>query len=159
MNREYVELVRQIEAQRAEIERLKTHDALRTSEGTWTPTVTQGVGVAVTVTAASYRIVGKICHTEVILKVTGAGTGGVLIIIGGQPAIIQPTNILAEFLPIGICGVFDVGTAFYYGFVTPQTATDWRLRDSNTQNHMGVNPNFALANGDYINFTATYLVA
>lgn len=126
--------------------------------GTWTPTVTQSGSVAVTVTYATYKIRGRACHVEVQLDITGSGTGGNAIIIGGQPAAIQPTHTGAT-VPIGISIVSDTGTANYLGLLTANAASAWRIYDTNTRGQIGVNPNFALANTDIIIFNATYDLA
>lgn len=127
--------------------------------GTWTPTVTQSGSVTVTVTFATYKIRGRVVHTEIRLDVTGSGTGANDIVIGGQPAAIQPTHVPTQIFPLGNCVVRDSGTADYFGFVVPQSATDWRLKDSNTRGSIGTNPNFALANGDVITLNCTYDLA
>ena len=127
---------------------------------TWTPTITQSGAVAATVTRARYKIVNKICHTEVSLAVTAAGTAANAIVIGGQPAAIQPSySYTPGGFPIGVAQVVNAGTATYVANVATLTATTFQFRAGATDNWVGVNPNFALANGDFIFFTATYEVA
>ena len=126
---------------------------------TWTPTVTQSGAVAATVTRARYKIVNKICHTEVSLALTAAGTGNNIIVIAGQPSAIQASYLHANGFPVGICAVIDSGTAAFAGTVNVIAATQWQFRYSNGNGYIGVDPNFALANGDFILFTATYEVA
>jgi len=125
---------------------------------TWTPTVDQGGAVAATVTRARYKVVNKICYTEVSLAVTAAGVAANNIVIAGQPAAIQSAYNQAAF-PIGVGSVTDTGTAWYGGLLVANGATSWVVLDPSTGNFIGTNPNFALANGDFILFTATYEVA
>ena len=127
---------------------------------TWTPTVTQSGAVAATVTRARYKIVNKICHTEVSLAATAAGTGANDIVIGGQPAAIQPAYSEGTYgFPIGIGTVVDAGAAVYGGILLALTATTFVILYPSSNLRIGTNPNFALANGDFIFFTATYEVA
>src|SRR5512138_2983596 len=70
----------------------------------WTPTVTQSGAVTVTVTYARYCLVGKVCHVQARLAVTGSGTETNAIVIGGQPAAIQPRYSGAS--------VYVLGTAY-----------------------------------------------
>jgi hypothetical protein len=127
---------------------------------TWTPTVTQSGAVAATVTRARYKIINKLCHVEVSLAVTAAGTAANDIVIAGQPAAMQPAYPYAtNGFPIGVALITDTGTAYYSGILLALTTTDFRVTDPSTNQNIGTNPNFALANGDFIFFTATYEVA
>ncbi len=123
----------------------------------WTPTVDQGGAVNVTVDEAKYALIGKICHVQAKLTVTGAGTGGNSIIIGGQPAAIQPA--LTSGAPAGTGIVVDTGTASYPGILSIVGATTWYIIDAGTRNYVGLNPNIALGNTDVILFSAVYRVA
>ena len=123
---------------------------------TWTPTVTQSGAVAATVTRARYKIVNKICHTEVSLAMTAAGTITNDIVIGGQPGAIQPSS---TGLVIGSFMVNDSGTGFYIGVVFSTAVDGWKLYANGEVGGVGTTPNFALANGDTIRLTATYEVA
>jgi hypothetical protein len=127
--------------------------------GTWTPTVTQSGSVAVSVAYATYKVRGRTCHVEARLTVTGSGTGGNDIVIGGAPAAIQPTNVGANLSPIGVAIVEDAATAYYSGLVITYGAADWRVREANTRGICGTNPNFALASGDDIVINCTYDLA
>ena len=49
----------------------------------WTPTVTQSGSVTVTVTRAKYKLINKVCHLNVLLAITGAGTANNAIVIAG----------------------------------------------------------------------------
>ena len=126
---------------------------------TWTPTVTQSGAVAATVTRARYKIVNKICHTEVSLAVTAAGTAANAITIAGHPAAIQPAYSHASGFPIGTAVIINTSTATYTGIVVATQATQFGFRYTVAEGWIGVNPNFALANGDFIFFSSTYEVA
>lgn len=125
---------------------------------TWTPTVDQNGAVAATVTQARYKIVNKICHTEVQLDVTAAGNATQPIIIGGQPAAIQAAWTDDQSI-LGTGKVLNTGTAHYIGVVRAVDVQDWRVITNGLNNYVGVTPDFALANGDVININATYEVA
>lgn len=128
----------------------------------WTPTITQSVAVAVTVGRAKYIVDGngKKVHIFGELIVTGAGVAGNAIVIGGMAAAIRPTGLsFASLSTLGTGCVLDTGTAVYYALLVAQTASDWRLRDSNTRGEIGVNPNFALAATDIITFRGSYEIA
>lgn len=81
--------------------------------GPWTaftPTLTQGVAVGVTVNRARYRTLGKTAHLEVQLTVTGAGTAA-------NPVIVSVPSSLAVAHVVGmLVGNFvllDNGTQWY----------------------------------------------
>ena len=114
----------------------------------WTPTVTQSGAVAATVTKGRYKIIAGICFVEVYLDITAAGTGGNAIKIGGQPAAIQQG--VNSILGVGI--VTDAGIAPYAANLYVVGATDWEFLHFTTLNFVGVDPNFALAAGDIIQF-------
>lgn len=124
----------------------------------WTPTVTQGVAVAVTVTEAKYCIIGKIGTAYCKLAVTGAGTSGGGITVSGQPAAMQPA-LVGDNTVIGTGMVLKSGVANYVGAVVPISATQWKLLAHAQGDYVGSQPTFALANGDKIAFTATFRVA
>jgi hypothetical protein len=126
------------------------------SAGTWTPTVTQSGSVAVTVNSARYRIQGKLCHVQARLTITGSGTAGNGIIIGGQPSAIQAVSseiIIGHFL------LLDAGTAYYIGAIRAVTATNWQFFAHLEASSVGADPSFALAPGDVIYFAGTYELA
>lgn len=122
----------------------------------WTPTVTQGVAVSVTVTEAVYSIIGKTCHVQVQLTITSAGTSGQVIFIGGLPIAARPV-IYGSEAAVGTGFVTDTGTLLYVGTVRANAATTFIFQDNNTALVVGLG--FALANGDKIGFNATYRVA
>lgn len=152
----YQELVRQISSLQKQVDGLIKPEVGRWID--WTPTVTQSVAVAVTVNVAKYLVSDddKV-NAYAELTVTGAGTGGNNILIGGIPAAVQPAGlILGTISTIGIVQIYDTGTSFYLGQVVPSAATSWGLRDSSTRNLMGALPNFALAAQDVISLRVSY---
>jgi hypothetical protein len=127
--------------------------------GTWTPTITQSGSVAVTINRATYSIHhGRLCHVEVSLSVTAAGTAANAIVIGGQPAAIQPVGNGDAMSVIGVANVMDSGTAYYSGPVVALSAAGWQIYAHNGA-AIGVSPNIALANGDAIGLKADYEIA
>ena len=125
----------------------------------WTPTVTQDVAVAATVTEAKYTVIGKVCHIYARLAITGAGTGNNPILISGYPTAVTPAW-KDQDASVGTCMIVDNGTGLYPGMVTTDgTGANFVLRDANTGAPLGQAPNFALANNDSIGFSATYRVA
>jgi hypothetical protein len=122
------------------------------TQGTWTPTITQSGAVTGTVNTASYRIIDKLCTVHIRISVTGSGTIGNGIVIGGQPTAIQPTaeTLLGTFL------LLDAGTAYYVGAVRAVTATNWQMFSHNQGSSVGANPSFALASGDAIYMVLNY---
>lgn len=139
------------------IEEYATHFYTRDGWRDWTPTVTQLGNVTVTVDRAKYVVIGNTVHIMAELRVTGAGTAGNAIEIGGIPTAVQPSGLIALGVStIGTCSVLDQGVAVYYGFTVVQTASTFRLRDSNTRGEIGSNPNFALANTDVITLRGSY---
>lgn len=119
----------------------------------WTPTVTQSGSVTVTVTAAEYKLSqGKVdiyCH----LTVTGTGTAGNDILVGGWPAAIAPSPT-PVYWPVGTGVIVDSGTEAYEGVVSINDVdtTKIALRSPTTNDWIGSNPSFALASSDQILF-------
>jgi hypothetical protein len=122
--------------------------------GTWTPTITQGVGVTGTINLATYRLTGKICTVHVHITILSPGTSGQQIVIGGQPAIIQPAN---ETLA-GVSMIFDSGVGFYVGIIRVVGGTDWRFYHHSSSSAMGGSPSFGLVNPDSVAFSGTYAI-
>ena len=121
----------------------------------WTPTITQSGNVTVTVNYARYVVLAQSVIVRAKLTVTGSGTAGNAVVIGGIPTAIQPANSGGLSI-IGIGNIQDSGTAQYVGALWANTASDWRLIAHNQTNFVGVTPSFALANGDIIGFQAAY---
>lgn len=120
--------------------------------GTWTPTVNQGGAVTCTVNHARYRVREKMAFVNLRVTITSAGVIGNGIIIGGQPAAIQP---VAETL-LGVSMLLDSGTAYYAGAVRAVTATNWQIFAHQGASSVGASPSFALASGDVIYMELAY---
>lgn len=126
---------------------------------TWTPTVTQSGSVTVTVNFAKYKIIDKVCFVSVRLTVTGSGTSGNDITIGGQPAAMQSVNTGAEAI-IGYGLVKRNGITFRVGDVVATGATSWKFIVDNDAYYLGSGGSaFGLAANDTININACYEVA
>lgn len=119
----------------------------------WTPTVDQGGAVAVTVTFARYAVLGDTVHIRGELAVTGAGTGGNNIIIGGLPGALSPAYVTGD---VGTFRVLDAGTAHYVGVLIIASATTFFGRAHNNGSPIGTTPSFALAAGDVIYFQGAW---
>ncbi len=138
------------------IERLETQIE-RGRRVNWTPTITQSGSVTITSSDCWYIIRDKICHLRAELVVTGSGSAGNNIVIGGIPTAAQPANLAANTASLGRAIVYDSGTAVYLGFVVPNSAaSSFVMRDTNTRNIIGTS--FALANNDRITITCNYEV-
>lgn len=124
----------------------------------WTPTVTQSGSVAVTVNRAKYMVLAQLALVFAEMTVTGAGTAGTGIVIGGIPSAVQPTGLLvADNSVLGDCLVHDVSAANrVYGFVVANSLTGWKVKSSFTNADIGNSPNFALAAGDLISIRLWY---
>src|SRR5215210_6522373 len=59
----------------------------------WTPTLTQGAPVTVTVVLARYTTVGKTAFVQFQLTLSTAGTANTQIVLGGIPAAIAPRTV------------------------------------------------------------------
>lgn len=127
----------------------------RDSWQNWTPTVTQGVAVGITVDYARYVVLANTVIVQARLAITSAGTAGNAIVIGGIPAAVAPVRGGTFLDVIGTMIVQDTGTAYYHGGLVSSGVTNWVAMAHNGA-QIGVAPNFALANGDYIGIQATY---
>lgn len=121
----------------------------------WTPTITQGVGVTITVTRARYTVIGGLVVIQGQVVATSAGTATQPIVIGGIPAGILPAGVTVS-TPIGVGTVLDQGVGIYAGILRTPSSTTFDIIYPSTNNIIGITPNFALANTDIISFRATY---
>lgn len=124
----------------------------------WTPTVTQSGAVTVTVTQAKYTKIGTLVVLDVSLAVTGSGTIANDIVIGGLPAACAPATTSNQ-KTVGSGLITDTGTAFYPASVVAVSSSTFKLVADSQNGYVGSNPSFALANGDFISFVATYAAA
>jgi len=148
-----MELVKQINNLQRQVNNLIKPEVGRWVD--WTPTVTQGVAVTVTVTYARYVVMDNTVIMVARLGVTSAGTGGSNIVIAGLPTAIQVANTDA----LGVIGtgvISDTGVATYQGALIAAGANDLRVIAHNTSAYIGTSPSFALASEDVISFQAAY---
>jgi hypothetical protein len=116
----------------------------------WTPTITQGVGVTCTITYARYCLIGPLCYICANLAVTSAGTGANDIKIGGLPKTPAANG------SYGTGWINDNGTGWYSGAALYVEANVFKFRCHLETDDVGSDPNFALANNDAILFFALY---
>lgn len=125
----------------------------------YTPTLTQGVGLAKTVNYAKYVQIRKTVFLQVVMTATGAGLGGTITVScpsGLVPVTASDTRALGDFL------IKDTGTAWYSGtamaYATSPVTIAGLAYGSN--NNMGANtPVFTVAVGDVISISVQYEVA
>jgi hypothetical protein len=121
---------------------------------TYTPTITQSVAVAKTVTYAKYRKYGGAVEVLVFLTCTGAGTITNVITVS-----LPATSITSTELTIGAGRIVDAGVNSYPVLVQIASTTTVKFLQSDAAtpaNYVGIVPNFALGNTDTIAFFATY---
>jgi hypothetical protein len=122
----------------------------------WTPTVTQGVAVTITVNEAKYCIIGKVCHYYADISIKGPGTSGNDIVISGLPAAARPAWLGA--IPVGPARMVDANPGtLYVGALIIISATTFKV-SVDRMGQAGTNPNFALANGDDLRFSGTHRI-
>ncbi len=123
---------------------------------TFAPTVTQSGAVSLTVTFARYIVLANTVIVQARLAITGAGTGNNAIVIAGLPTAILPGNTVASEHVVGTGLVNDVGTLFYQGALVYVGVNDFRMQAHGVTGVIGITPNFALANGDFIGFQGSW---
>jgi hypothetical protein len=127
---------------------------------TYVPTLAQGAtaNIAKTVSMARYcRIAGRTIVVAVRLAPTGAGTNGAII---SCSCPVPPFYTAADVFPVGPAHYQDSGTAQYPMLATLNTSVFTFIRcDTVVSNYVGADPTFAIANGDLLNFSATYEAA
>jgi hypothetical protein len=122
----------------------------------WTPTVTQGVAVTITVNEAKYCIIGKVCHYYADISIKGPGTSGNDIVISGLPAAARPAWLGA--IPVGPARMVDANPGtLYVGALIIISATTFKV-SVDRMGQAGTNPNFALADGDDLRFSGTHCI-
>jgi hypothetical protein len=127
--------------------------------GTWTaftPTLTQGATISITVNSARYAKIGRLAVVFIQLTASSAGTAGGGIIIGAIPAAIAPLTAN---------GATPVGTA-YLGFTPPRvgaviavSTTQLDVQVDNNTGVAGAAPAVTLASGIVVSLTATWETA
>jgi hypothetical protein len=79
--------------------------------GTWTPTITQGVGVGVSLNEASFFRAGRFASFSATLTCTSAGTAANTIVVGGFPFSMKTYS---TYSILGVGGVLDASAAMSY---------------------------------------------
>lgn len=120
-----------------------------------TPSLTQPGAITKTVgsTATRYMRVGRLCTGWFNLAVTGAGTVANPVLIGA------PLTAATSDFAVGSFELFDTSTGQkYVGTVFMESTTTFSLRSvAAADNRFGVAPAIALASGDTINGTFSYM--
>ena len=121
----------------------------------YTPTLTQGVGVGKTVDYAKYVQIQKTVFLQIMLTCTGGGLGGTISV--SFPSGLTPVYTHAQRV-IGTFFIHDSGTALYSGLAmgsSPITGYGY-----GSSNNMGANtPTMTLATNDQISIAVEYEVA
>lgn len=154
MNRDMEEVLKRITRLEQELARLVKPEVPKGYRD-WTPTITQSGSVTITINYARYVLHGKLAHVQFNVETTAAGTTGNAIVIGGQPANIQPAQLGGVFPVLGIF-LIENGTTRYTGAVYAVTATEWRMWKSGDSGNSPVGQTFALASGDEISIDAIF---
>lgn len=125
----------------------------------YTPTLTQSGAVTKTVTVADYVQIGKLVTVWFRLDITGAGTTNNPILVG-LPVTANATHGANGF-ELGAGEILDNGTALYHVLWRfNSTTTIAALRnDTLSTTPVGQDPNYAVANTDYVKGFVTYLAA
>ena len=127
-----------------------------TSWQSWTPTLTQGVGVTYTVTENQYKISGGNQITCVFgLTATSAGTPTNDIVITGLPiSVAYSGNVV-----IG-SALISSGSTIYTSVIVPSTTTSFRFFSGSGTlgNNVGTTPAVTLAVGSLVSGTAIYRI-
>lgn len=122
----------------------------------YTPTLTQGVAVAKTVTYAKYFQIGTLVVALGTLSVTGAGTAGAAINIGLPVTAASATGV------VGLYGAYSGGLVkTYVGALTGAgtSAVNLQNNDQTPGSYHGVAPAHTLQSGDVVFFLAVYEAA
>lgn len=111
---------------------------------TWTPSLTQGVGVSVTTVVGWYRRENGEWTGKVTLAITSAGTLGSGLIISLPFTLPSAEHVGGSFI------YFDSGVGYYVGTVFPLSTTTFSLVVDGAAAVVGGTPNFACANLDFL---------
>jgi len=122
----------------------------------WTPVVTQGVGVTYSVTENKYRIDSNNQLTCVFgLTATSAGTAANDIVISGLPVSVAYSGNVV----IG-SALISSGSTIYTSVIVPSTTTTFRFFSGSGTlgNNVGTTPAVTLAVGSLVTGTAIYRI-
>ena len=122
----------------------------------WTPVLTQGVGVTYSIIENKYRLDSNSQVTCVFgLNVTSGGTAANAIVVGGLP-------ISTAWTGNGVIGsaLISVGSSIYTSVVIPSTTTELRFFSGSGTlgNNVGVTPAITLVTGSIVSGTVVYRI-
>lgn len=140
--------------------------------GTWTaytPTFTQAVGLAPTVTAARFSRLGKTMRVNVFLTATVAGTANNSILLGlptstdspggHLPKVNVAFGLLGTALVSGFTGpVIFAGVSAYFSSGTTSPLAAFRRADTNSSSELGIDPAQAFGVGSILTANLVYEV-
>ena len=130
------------------------------SAGAWTaftPTVTQGVGVTISVTYARYCVIGKLVLVQFRLGIQSAGTAGNAIVVNGLPVAAKNSGNNED-----ACGsAIHTGIAGSNYAMTPLllASTSISFIASGGSSYFGIGPAVTLANGHALGADLMYEAA
>lgn len=120
--------------------------------GSWTPTLTQGVSVAATV-SGQYTQIGKLIIVSFAILPTAAGTAGQRVQIGGMPG--SAVGIDRIF---GGADIHDSGTRnIHVGLYMRPSGAFWMI-ENNTGDVVGIASAYTIASGDVIHGFGVYQI-
>lgn len=161
MTQEFDDLVRDFNALKQVVENLEQPEVT----GAWadfTPTLYQNAVVASSVTEAKYFKNKNKINVIVSIQSTAAAVAPGFAVTVLFPTTLTPANGGTP-LPLGTFTVWDKSFGWYFGFAfyagVVSGLTGIRGTAHNANNHIGVVPNFALANTDEIGLNLTYRIA
>jgi hypothetical protein len=123
----------------------------------YTPVVTQSGTVTKTVTYAKHISAGNLVIVQAYLVITGAGTNNNTITVS-----LPTTAAHSNAIQVGVGRVTDFGTQSYPCIMQHNTTTTvafLRCDVLSPGGLVGVDPQFALANTDILQFSITYEAA
>jgi hypothetical protein len=126
---------------------------------TYTPAITQGVGVTSTVQRAKYARVNKLIFVSVSLACTSAGTGGNVISVTLPVTATAAAGTFGN--PIGAGIFYDSSTTVQYNTSVTQNGTTalYLYANGSGGSVFGQQPAVTIANGDIIGFEIVYEAA
>ena len=120
----------------------------------YTPTLVQTIAVPKTVTQARYAQIQKIVTGQVLLNVTGAGSGTPPVAVG-----LPITARTAGQITIGTGFIYDANTNVIYNVTAYLASTTTMQFYYQAGSPWGSSPALTLANGDIVQILFTYEAA
>lgn len=142
---------RRIRALEAELDIIKMRSR-GYSWGTWTPTLTQGVSVAATV-SGQYTQIGKLVVVSFAIVATAAGTAANRVAIGGMPGSAVGVNRV-----FGGADIQDAGTRNIHAAMYMQASGVFWMIENNMADVVGIASSYTVASGDTITGFGVYQV-